>query len=55
MKKENYSVYYKSERFWKFHGTYTRTDALGTANLLLKMGDTILIRPLKESKNKEKK
>lgn len=48
MGKEEYSVYYKNKKYWRFHGTYTKTDALGTANLILKAGDTVLIRPLKQ-------
>ena len=40
-----YSVYYKlsSCSVWTWHGIYTKTDALGTANLCLKAGYDVQI------------
>ena len=49
MKKEKYVVYYKIDSAdWKYHGTYTKTDALGTVNLILKNADGIKVLIQKE-------
>ncbi len=46
--KIKYMVYYKNKlnEDWRLHGLYTKTDALGTANLLLKNDRIIKIVPV---------
>lgn len=52
MKNKQISVYYKTTKSeWKFHGIYTKTDALGTAKLCLKEGWEVRLVPEQEGKD----
>lgn len=52
MKNKQISVYYKTTKSeWKFHGIYTKTDALGTAKLCLKEGWEVRLVPKQEGKD----
>ena len=50
--KKYYVVYYRESKVpykdWKYHGGYTKTDALGTANLLIKENYQVMIVPREE-------